>query len=227
MLLAATTAVAAASCPASPRPRISSRSIGPSSRPPLSRSDGCGSPAGLTAPTDASTSRTSSFPVTNCSRTTATTISSRSALTAPTAGNCVQSDHRPTNPATWDAHPDSTISVAADVASTTSGAHGRRPVRSARAPSTSHAIPVTAVITSNGMSPRCHRPASRAQATTAVGTIMTGHRVRRVIRRSVSARLIAISRTASALIGHRAGRSRSTRAGRARRGPRAGTPPRR
>ena len=50
---------------------------------------------------------------------------------------------------------------------------------------------------------------------------------RLVSRRHTSATPIAISRTASALIGHRAGRSRPARAGRARRGRRAGTPPRR
>jgi hypothetical protein len=43
---------------ARPRPRISSRSIGPSSLPPLSLSDGCGSPTGLTAPTEPSSNRT-------------------------------------------------------------------------------------------------------------------------------------------------------------------------
>src|SRR3954471_14947359 len=44
MLLAATTAVAIVSCPPSPRPTMSSRSMGPSSRPPLSLSDACGWP---------------------------------------------------------------------------------------------------------------------------------------------------------------------------------------
>ena len=120
-------------------------------RQPAERDDPAGEAAhqevlGHLVDVDSRVSVTSSFPVTNYSRMTATTIISRSALTALTAltaGNWAQSDHRPTNPAAWDAQPDSRISVAA-------------------------------AITSNGMSPRCYRPASRVQTTIAVGTIMTG-----------------------------------------------------